>query len=168
MSYICLHKPTGGDYDGPGNAGVEADAMTTQFETAVDSLPRSKSDLSDFDHFGRRSPVDPTSRGAGLGRGVVPCGTEVQHLATPTPNPSPQGGGEQFAAPSHITLALIELDPAIHLPRKKLFANRKMMHGLVCRRRTEAGRAPDLHRRRHEPGWVYFSVPNNRHPARCD
>jgi hypothetical protein len=29
----------------------------------VDSLPQSKSDLSDFDHFGWRSRVDPTSRG---------------------------------------------------------------------------------------------------------
>src|SRR5580693_10756361 len=79
---------------------------------AVDSLPRSKSDLSDFNHFGWRSRVDPTSRGGGLGRGVVPRGTEVQHLATPTPNPSPQGGGEQFARPSRITLALMGRHPA--------------------------------------------------------
>jgi hypothetical protein len=34
----------------------------------------------------------------------VPRGTEVPHLATPTPNPAPQGGGEEFAALSRLNL----------------------------------------------------------------
>ena len=37
--------------------------------------------------------------GGGLGWGVVPRGTASLHSATPTPNPSPQGGGEESAAP---------------------------------------------------------------------
>src|SRR6266852_8517888 len=36
--------------------------------------------------------------GGGSGWGVEPRGTEVPHLATPTPNPAPQGGGEESAA----------------------------------------------------------------------
>ena len=36
--------------------------------------------------------------GGGMGWGVVRCGTMVPHLPTPTPIPSPQGGGEEFAA----------------------------------------------------------------------
>jgi hypothetical protein len=44
--------------------------------------------------------------GGGLGWGVVPWGSEVPHLATPTPNPSPQGGGEGFAAKSRPVLRL--------------------------------------------------------------
>src|SRR6267154_3270914 len=42
--------------------------------------------------------------GGGLGWGVEPRGTEVPHLTTPAPNPAPQGGGEQFAAPSRLKL----------------------------------------------------------------
>jgi thiamine-phosphate pyrophosphorylase len=38
--------------------------------------------------------------GGGLGWGVVPQGTKVPRRTTPTPNPTPQGGGEEFAAPS--------------------------------------------------------------------
>src|SRR5213593_4140771 len=33
--------------------------------------------------------------GGGLGRGVVHVGNEGAAIATPTPNPSPQGGGER-------------------------------------------------------------------------
>ena len=36
--------------------------------------------------------------GGGLGWGVVPWGTAVPPLPTPPPDPSPQGGGEEFAA----------------------------------------------------------------------
>jgi acyl-CoA thioesterase-1 len=43
--------------------------------------------------------------GGGLGWGVVPWGTEVPHRTTPTPNPSPQGGGEEIAAPSRLSFA---------------------------------------------------------------
>jgi hypothetical protein len=45
--------------------------------------------------------------GGGLGGGVVPWGTELPHLTTPTPDPSPQGGGEKFAAPSCFKLAAV-------------------------------------------------------------
>jgi hypothetical protein len=34
------------------------------------------------------------------GVGVVRCGTSVPHGTTPTPDPSPQGGGEKSAASS--------------------------------------------------------------------
>jgi FO synthase len=47
------------------------------------------------------------SCGGGLGWGVVPRGTEVPYRTTPTPDPSPQGGGEEFAAPSRGNLKLI-------------------------------------------------------------
>src|SRR5712671_7970929 len=40
-----------------------------------------------------------------MGWGVVPWGTGVQTSSTPTPDPSPQGGGEEFAAPSSLNLA---------------------------------------------------------------
>jgi acyl-CoA thioesterase I len=50
--------------------------------------------------------------GGGLGWGVVQRGTMVPHLSTPTPNPSPQGGGEKRAAPSRPKLAPTGKDPA--------------------------------------------------------
>jgi hypothetical protein len=34
-----------------------------------------------------------------LGGGLVHLGTDVPHRTTPTPDPSPQGGGEEYAAP---------------------------------------------------------------------
>src|SRR5258707_10880024 len=37
--------------------------------------------------------------------GVVHYGTAVPHL--PTPTPSPQGGGEEFAAPANLNLTAI-------------------------------------------------------------
>src|ERR1700676_4329024 len=43
-------------------------------------------------------PPPPPGGGGGGGGGAVPCGTVVPQRATPTPNPSPQGGGEEFAA----------------------------------------------------------------------
>jgi precorrin-3B synthase len=49
--------------------------------------------------------------GGGLGWGVVPKGTAVPHLTTPTPNPSPQAGGEEFAAPSRLNLAPTQREP---------------------------------------------------------
>jgi nitrite/sulfite reductase ferredoxin-like protein len=64
----------------------------------VDSLPQSKSDLSDFDHFEWRNRVDPTSRGEGSGVGVARCSTSVPHGTTPHPNPPPQGGRESTSA----------------------------------------------------------------------
>src|SRR5712692_4721403 len=42
--------------------------------------------------------------GGGLGWGVVPWGTILLHSLTPTPDPSPQGGGEAFAAPLRLNL----------------------------------------------------------------
>ena len=39
-------------------------------------------------------------------------------LATPTPNPSPQGGGEEFAALSPRKLAPVEASPTPTLPHK--------------------------------------------------
>src|SRR5712671_5870470 len=44
------------------------------------------------------------SCGGGSGWGVVPRGTVLLHSSTPTPDPSPQGGGEQNAAPYAIAL----------------------------------------------------------------
>jgi hypothetical protein len=41
-----------------------------------------------------------------MGWGVVQYGTGVPHLSTPTPIPSPQGGGEEFAAPANRIFAL--------------------------------------------------------------
>src|SRR5713101_3997231 len=43
--------------------------------------------------------------GGGMGWGVVPWGTDVPHFSTPTPDPSPQGGAEEFAAPLQLNLA---------------------------------------------------------------
>src|SRR5215468_7646907 len=40
-----------------------------------------------------------------LGWGVVPRGTALLHSLTPTPDPSPQGGGEESAAPLQRKLA---------------------------------------------------------------
>jgi hypothetical protein len=39
-----------------------------------------------------------------MGWGACRGGTDVQHLTTPTPDPSPQGGGEQCAATSKLKL----------------------------------------------------------------
>jgi hypothetical protein len=39
--------------------------------------------------------------GGGMGWGVVQYGTAVPHRTTPTPIPSPQGGGEEFAIPAN-------------------------------------------------------------------
>src|ERR1700736_6491493 len=47
--------------------------------------------------------------GGGVGWGGVQRGSEVPHLATPTP--SPQGGGENFAARSRPSSAPPELSP---------------------------------------------------------
>jgi len=44
----------------------------------------------------RRDSLPPC--GGGMGWGVVRWGTAVPHLPTPTPIPSPQGGGEEYAA----------------------------------------------------------------------
>jgi sortase A len=43
--------------------------------------------------------------GGGSGWGVVPWGTRAPTGSTPTPDPSPQGGGETFVAPSSLYLA---------------------------------------------------------------
>jgi hypothetical protein len=56
--------------------------------------------------------VDSPPCGGGLGWGVVPRGTEVPNLATPAPNPAPQGGGGNFVAPSRLNSAPVRIDPA--------------------------------------------------------
>jgi hypothetical protein len=43
--------------------------------------------------------------GGGMGWGVVPRGTVMPLGSTPTPDPSPQGGGEEFAAASSLNPA---------------------------------------------------------------
>jgi hypothetical protein len=48
--------------------------------------------------------------GGGMGWGVVQYGTAVRHRATPIP--SPQGGGEEFAAPANHILSLLAKGPA--------------------------------------------------------
>jgi hypothetical protein len=40
-----------------------------------------------------------------MGWGVVQYGTAVPHRTTPTPLPSPQGGGEEFAMPANRILS---------------------------------------------------------------
>jgi precorrin-3B synthase len=57
---------------------------------------------------GGADSLPPCGRGSGWG--VVQRGSEVPHLATPAPNPSPQGGGETSAAPSHLTLVPIGIE----------------------------------------------------------
>jgi hypothetical protein len=47
-----------------------------------------------------------------MGWGVVQYGTAVPHLTTPTPIPSPQGGGEEFASLVNRILAPIAPVPA--------------------------------------------------------
>ena len=42
--------------------------------------------------------------GGGMGWGVVQYGKAVPHRTTPTPVPSPQGGGEESAAPANLSL----------------------------------------------------------------
>src|SRR5260370_32097893 len=46
----------------------------------------------------------PPPWGGWLGWGIERRGTKVTHIATPTPSPSPQGGGEEFAAASRLGL----------------------------------------------------------------
>src|ERR1044071_6613909 len=43
----------------------------------------------------------PTPCGGGLGRGVGVWSSHFPTLGTPTPNPSPQGGGEQAEPAAH-------------------------------------------------------------------
>ena len=61
--------------------------------------------------------------GGGLGWGVVPRGTEVPQRTTPTPNPSPQGGGEEFAASLRANLTFIELASETHIDPAILLMN---------------------------------------------
>jgi hypothetical protein len=49
--------------------------------------------------------------GGGLGWGVEGCGTAVPHGTTPTPDPSPQGGGEEFAALLTLNLTPMRVAP---------------------------------------------------------
>jgi FO synthase len=53
--------------------------------------------------------------GGGLGWAVVPWGTEMPHLTTPTPDPSPQGGGEEFAAPFRLGSTIDNSDRLAHI-----------------------------------------------------
>jgi hypothetical protein len=48
-----------------------------------------------------------------MGWGVVQYGTAVPHLTTPTPIPSPQGGGEEFAAAANRKLAAFGFGAAV-------------------------------------------------------
>jgi hypothetical protein len=49
--------------------------------------------------------------GGGMGWGVVQSGTDSPYFTTPTPIPSPQGGGEEFAALANLNLTSNCLDP---------------------------------------------------------
>ncbi len=50
--------------------------------------------------------------GGGLGRGVVVWGTDCATRGTPTPNPSPQGGGEQTTRVTQLSIIIPVLDEA--------------------------------------------------------
>src|SRR5215471_12808838 len=54
--------------------------------------------------------------GEGWGGGAGGCGNAVPPLTTPTPNPSPQGGGEEFADPLWRKLTPIPSPPPFGLP----------------------------------------------------
>ena len=54
-----------------------------------------------------------------MGWGVVQDGTAVPHRPTPAPIPSPQGGGEEFAALANRTLKPAVPDAAWMDPRVK-------------------------------------------------
>jgi hypothetical protein len=57
---------------------------------------------------GGRAPRDSLPPcGGGMGWGVVPWGTAVPRGSTPTPDPSPQGGGEETVATSNLNLTLM-------------------------------------------------------------
>jgi hypothetical protein len=51
--------------------------------------------------LGGATPDSLPPCGGGMGWGVMQYRTAVPHCTTPTPIPSPQGGGEEFAAPAN-------------------------------------------------------------------
>src|SRR5216683_3810585 len=71
--------------------------------------------------------------GGGSGWGVVTRGNTVPHLPTPTPDPSPQGGGEKRTAISHLNLAPMGTSPAMTM--------RHAAYGRAMRRLTHSSTA---------------------------
>jgi S-adenosylmethionine:tRNA ribosyltransferase-isomerase len=135
--------------------------------------PGSASDDSNADYRGAAADSLPPC-GGGLGRGVVPDGTEVPHLLTPTPNPSPQGGGEKFAAPSRLNSTPLFEDkcvrdlPGLLRPGDALVVNdSKVIPARLTGRRIGRGEAEPaieatLHQRLDGARWRAFAKPGKR------
>jgi precorrin-3B synthase len=101
------------------SAPAFADTVATLGIDAGDGVPILTDPLAGLEpsgaklDCGRRGADSLPPCGGGLGWGVVPNRTEVPHLTTPTPNPSPQGGGEEFVAPSRLDPASAKLASAL-------------------------------------------------------
>ncbi|HEV3371424.1 MAG TPA: precorrin-3B synthase [Xanthobacteraceae bacterium] len=89
----------------PASAPTFADAVAALGIDGGDGVPILTDLLAGLEPLGRGGADSLPPCGGGSGWGVVPWGTEVPHLATPTPDPSPQGGGEKLAASSRLKLA---------------------------------------------------------------
>src|SRR5258708_4236933 len=87
----------GPGWTGPDHAHVEFHGLTGR--QLLCEIPTAHHPTGALVGCGRASGDTLPPCGGGLGWGVVPRGTEVPQRTTPTPNPSPQGGGEEFAAP---------------------------------------------------------------------
>jgi peptide/nickel transport system ATP-binding protein len=79
-----------------------------------DLLP--EDDAGAMDSVGSLAPC-----GGGVGRGVVRSGTSLPHSTTPTPNPSPQGGGERTESVVKSGEPLLQVEKLVkEYPRKGL------------------------------------------------
>ena len=77
----------------PASAPTFADAVAALGIDGGDGVPILTDPLAGLEPLGRGGAASLPPCGGGSGWGVVPWGTEVPHLATPTPDPSPQGEG---------------------------------------------------------------------------
>src|SRR6266436_2103411 len=84
--------------------------------------PQSKSAVADFDRL-IEWPKPAYTRfrlGEGWGGGSGSCGDDAPNGSTPTPDPSPQGGGEEPAAPSLRSFVLVRCWSVVGRPCSKL------------------------------------------------
>ena len=82
--------------------------------------PQSKSAVADFDHSidGPKSAYTRFRMGEGQVEGAGGCGNDGPPLSTPTPVPSPQGGGEKITV-AGVTL-VADLAGALYWPEEQL------------------------------------------------
>src|SRR6266849_1096342 len=87
----------------PATAATMRMARRRVSEAPLPPSPQSKSAVADFDRFIEWPKPAYTRFRLGEGRGGGSCrgGTAVFHSSTPTPDPSPQGGGEQKGPQVH-------------------------------------------------------------------